>query len=759
MKTKKFYLLLVFVIIIMGILIPQIYPLIMNLNHGVDLKGGFEVLYQVYPLEEGDELTIDSVTATYKAIERRINVLGVSEPEITIEGNDKIRIRLAGVTNEEEAKEIMSQPAVLTFRDTNDNLLMTSEVLKSGSAKVTTDAYGYPAVLLPVSDSNRFYEVTNVVKDYPDDRIIIWLDYDSSIDSFSSEESKCGDLENSKCISAASLNNQAFSSDVIITGNFDSSQATALANLINAGSVPTKLEEIASYSVDATFGENSLNDTLLAGLIGIIIIIISMIFVYKFAGLISSVSIILYTLLVFGLFYLIGGVLTLPSLAAVLLGIGMAIDASVISYERIKEELRKGKTVLQSFKTGNKQSISSILDANITTFIVALVLFIFGESSVKGFATMLIINIFVTIIVMVIINKVLLLSFIRTGFFNKKINLFIGINENEQEKIKKSENIEAKYNFNFISNYKKYLINTLIVLVCGIFITLISGGLNLGIDFKGGSTITLTHNKIISEDKAIDEISELGYSVNNVEQDTNIFFIRIEETLTSEESSEVVSFFTSQYDIKTSVDVVSQIVKSELTKNAIKSLILAAVGIVIYVGLRFKLSYALSAIVALLHDILFVLIIFGIFKIEINTIFIAAILAVVGYSINDTIVSFDRIRENFRKKHNRYITDENELKEIVNDSLNQTLTRTLFTSITTIIPVLSLMIFGAFDIVNFNIAMFIGLIFGSYSSLFVASQLWVILELKSIQKHIKNKKNKKYEDDEPEELLIEGINS
>lgn len=758
MKTKKFYLLLTFVIIIMGILIPQIYPLIMNLNHGVDLKGGFEVLYQVYPLEETEELTIDSVIATYKAIERRINVLGVSEPEITIEGNEKIRIRLAGVTNEEETKELMSQPAVLTFRDTNDNLLMTSEVLKSGSAKVTTDNYGYPAVLLPVSDSNQFYEVTNVVKDYPDDRIVIWLDFDTTTDSFSSEESKCGDLENSKCISAASLNNQAFSSDVIISGNFDLAEATALSNLINAGSVPTKLEEIASYSVDATFGENSLNDTLLAGLIGITIIIISMIFVYRFSGFISSVSIIVYTLLVFGLFYLIGGVLTLPSLAAVLLGIGMAIDASVISYERIKEELRKGKTVLQSFKTGNRQSITSILDANITTFIVALVLFIFGESSVKGFATMLIINIISTVVVMIIVNKVLLLCFIRTGFFNKKINLFIGIPKNELEKIKEKETIENKFKFNFIFNYKKYLINTFIVLVCGILITFASGGLNLGIDFKGGSTITLTHNKIISEAKAIDELTLLGYSVNNVEQDTNIFFLRVEETLTAEEITEVITFFNSTYDIKTSVDIVSQVVKNELTKNAIISLLIASIGIIIYVGLRFKLSYALSAIVALIHDILFIIIIFGILKIEINTIFIAALLAVVGYSINDTIVSFDRIRENFRKKHNRYITDEIELKEIVNDSLNQTLTRTIFTSITTIIPVLSLMIFGAFDIINFNIAMFIGLIFGSYSSLFVASQLWIILELKSIKRHAENKNNKKY-NEEPEELLIEGINS
>lgn len=756
MKTKKFCWLSILIILLMVVLVPLVHPLIMALNHGIDLKGGFEVLYQVHPLEEDGELTIDSITATYKAIERRINVLGVSEPEITIEGNDKIRVKLAGVTDEEEAKEIMSQPAVVTFRDTEDNLLMTSEVLKSGAAKVTTDEYGRPAVLLPVSDKDEFYNVTNRVKDYPEDMIVIWLDFDSSIDKYYSEKSKCGDLENSKCISAASLNNQAFSSDVIISGNFDAAEATKLANLINAGSVPTKLEEIASYSVGATFGENSLNDTLFAGLVGIVAIMLIMTFIYKLAGVISAVSIVLYTLLVFGLFYLIGGVLTLPALAAVLLGIGMAIDACVISYERIKEELKKGKTLTTAFKVGNNQSLSSILDANVTTFIVALVLFIFGEGSVKGFATMLIINIIVTVIIMVFVNKVLLWSFVKTGFFHHKLRLFIGLNKNDIKNIENKKLSKPKYNFNFVFNYKKYLVSTLIVILCGALFTFVTGGLNLGIDFKGGSSITINHNKIIDEDKAISFIEDLGYTVNNVEQDTNIFFVRVLEILNQEEIAAVNESFLSSYDIVTTVDVVSSIVKEELTKNAIKSLMFASIGIIIYVALRFRLSYAISAIVALLHDILAVIIIFGIFKIEINTIFIAALLAVVGYSINDTIVSFDRIRENFRKKHNKYITDEKELKSIVNDGLNQTLTRTIYTSITTILPVLALIIFGAFDIINFNIAMLIGLIFGSYSSLFVASQLWTLLELIAIKKGPKKTEEKYIE---LEEELIEGINS
>ena len=760
MKKKRFLVLAIFMVVLMGILAPTVYPLIMSLNHGVDLKGGFEVLYEVKPLEDGAQLTDDAVKATYKAIERRINVLGVSEPEITIEGNNKIRVRLAGATNEEEAKEIMSKPAVLTFRDTNDILLMNSDVLKQGGAKVTSDANGMPAVLLPVSNKQEFYDVTNRVKDYPDDRIVIWLDYDKKVDNFSKEESSCGNLEDSKCISAASLNKQAFMDDVIISGNFSVAEATKLANLINSGSVPTKLEELASYSVDATLGATALEDTLFAGVIGIVAIMLIMVIIYRFAGVIASISILLYTLGVFGLFYMIGGVLSLPSLAAVLLGIGMAIDACVISYERIKEELKQGKTPYQAFKVGNKQSLSSILDANVTTFIVALVLFIFGEGSVKGFATMLIINIIITIIVMVFINKVLLGLFIRTGFFNNKAGLLIGIKRNYKVLADKKEKVKNKFNFNFVFSYKKYLLITLIVLVMSFLIMFVSGGLNLGIDFRGGSTITVNHNRIISEDKIKTDVTSLGYTINNIENDSTTTFVRVEETLTTEQSTSIVKYFDKEYDIVVTTDIVSSVVKQELTKNAIMSLVIASAAIIIYIGLRFKLSYAISAIVALLHDVLFVIILFGLFKIEINTIFIAAVLAVVGYSINDTIVSFDRIRENFRKKHNRYITDEEELKQLVNDSLNQTLTRTIYTSITTILPVAALIIFGAYDIINFNIAMLIGLIFGSYSSLFVASQLWTLLELIKIKKGINNSnKKEKNTEEEVEEMLIKGINS
>ena len=230
--------------------------LLNKINYGLDLQGGFEVLYQIKPLGE-EELTSDMVTSTYKTIAKRINVLGVSEPEITIEGEDRIRIRLAGVTEEDEARKILSSSASLTFRDAYDNLLMTSDVL-AGSVKLTYGQSGRPAVLLPIKDTEKFYEVTNKVKDMKDNIIVIWLDFKEGEDSYYKEKDNCGSLDTSSCLSAASVN-QAFSSDVVIEGNFTTKEAKNLVLLINSGALPTSLEELSSRSVPASFGESALN--------------------------------------------------------------------------------------------------------------------------------------------------------------------------------------------------------------------------------------------------------------------------------------------------------------------------------------------------------------------------------------------------------------------------------------------------------------------------------------------------------------------
>ena len=722
-------------------------PLLDKTNYGLDLKGGFEVLYEVTPLEDDQELNSDMVYNTYKAILKRIDILGVSEPEITIEGDNRIRIKLAGVTNAEEARDTISSTAVLSFRDANDNLLMTSSVL-GGNAKVTTDQYGNPAVSLSIKDTDTFYNVTKKVKDMTNNVIVIWLDYETG-DSYQREKDKCGSLGDSKCLSAATVN-EAFASDVIIQGNFTQEEAESLVELINSGALPTKLTEITSRTVEATYGESSLNTTLFAGLIGLILVSAMMCIIYRFSGFITSMNVILYTLFTFIIFYLIGGVLTLPGIAAMLLGIGMAVDASVISFERIKEQLKIGKSLEEAFEEGNKESFTSIIDANATTIIAAIILFIFGQSSIKGFATVLIITIFVTIGIMVFFSRFVLKQFVKTKFFDDKPNFFIGLSK---KKITKSKKLIIPFQkLEFVKTRKYFFALTIIVIVIG-SIFLATNGLNLGVDFTGGTSITVNSN-----DEQIQKDIEEKYTIKKVDEANNSTTIVIEENLDKDEISTLANELETNYQVNTDIFVVSQIVKQELTKNAIYSLILASLGIVIYVSLRFKFNYAISGLIALLHDVIIIILFFAVFKLEVTSIFIAAILTIIGYSINDTIVTFDMIRENYKRYYKNNITKKEDLNDLVNNSVRQTLTRSILTTITTLLPVICLIFLGAREIVNFNIALFVGFIAGVYSSIFISNQLWLILETRRITKPKKEKKKDKDDDDEIEELQVKGVN-
>lgn len=733
-------------------------PLINSINYGLDLQGGFEVLYEVSPIDKEEKLDSDMVYNTYKALLKRVDILGVSEPEITIEGDNHIRVKLAGITNKEEAREVLSSTASLTFRDTSNHLLMTSDVL-GGNAKVSSDEYGNPAVSLSIKDKDTFYDVTSKVSKMTNNMIVIWLDFEEGVDSYSREKEECGSLGNSRCLSAATVN-QGFASDVIISGNFSIEEASSLVELINSGALPTELEEISSRTVEASFGEASLNKTLIAGSVGIAVVILLILCVYRFSGFIASIGVLLYTLLTFVIFYLINGVLTLPGIAAMLLGIGMSVDANVIIFERIKEQLKIGKSLKESFKIGNKESLSSVIDSNITTMIVAVILFIFGESSVKGFATMLIISIIVTVLVMIVLVRFILGLFVKIGVFDKCLGLFIGLNK---KKIVKSEEIIIPFKkLEFVKNKKYFLGFTIIVIVVGSIIALTSGA-NLGVDFTGGTTVTISKNEDVGLADIKEYLKEEGYSIKKDEELSDDIVVTISEVLDKDDIKELSSSLESEYDTNTDIYTVSKVVKQELTKNAIYSLVLASIGILIYVAFRFKFNYAVAAIIALVHDSLIIFLFFCIFRLEITTIFIAAVLTIIGYSINDTIVTFDMIRENYNKKLlskkknkqdiEEVLIDVEELIGVVNDSVRVTLFRSVLTTLTTILPVICLMVWGAREIVNFNIALLVGFIAGVYSSIYISNQIWLILEIR------KNKKSKKDDDDdELEELQVKGVN-
>ena len=741
-------------IVLLVVSVVSLFPLLKNINFGLDLAGGFEVLYKVESLD-GKKVTSDMVNSTYKIIEKRVNSLGVSEPEITVEGNN-IRVQLAGVKNADDARNTISQVGSLTFRDTQDNLLMTSDVLESGKASVATNQKtGTYEISLQIKDKDTFYKVTKKISQEEDNYITIWLDFEEGVDSYyhdvdgTKKREACGDLKNSHCLSAATVS-QGFASDVVIQGNFTRDEAQSLVDLINSGSMPTKLEEISSRSVTASFGADSLDKTFIASIAGIAAIIVLMILIYKLSGFIASVGIMGYTALTVLIFNLVGGKLTLQGIAALVIGIGMAVDSSVISFSRIKEELKKGSGLTTAFKVGTKQSIMSIVDANLTTLLAAIILFIFGESSVKGFATMLIISIIVTFIVMVFVVRYILSLFVRSDKFNNHRFLFIGYRDKNNKK---------GFEFNFVKYHKiVFALVSLIIIAGGIFTYF--RGLNLGVDFKGGSSITITANKINKSDVTKD-VKELEYNFDSVVQiNDETVYVVVSDVLSNEQTKKTEDYFNDKYSATTSVGTVSNIVKKDLTMNAIKALIIAIIGIIIYISIRFKFSYAISSIVALIHDSVLVLVIFAFARLEISSIFIAAILAIIGYSINNTIVVFDRVRENKKKLYNNTIKKKEDLENIINLSLNQTVIRCIITTITTMLPVLSLIFLGSYEILNFNLALLFGLIVGTFSSLFLAPSVWYILEKRKIGKP---KKKKWYEEDskkkkEPEELRVKGVN-
>ena len=727
-------------------------PIFKNINYGLDLQGGFEVLYEIEPLD-GNKLTSDMVYNTYKAILKRVDILGVNEPEIAIEDNNKIRIALAGIKNKEEAREVISSTAVLSFRDYNDNLLMTSDVL-GGEAKVTTDQYGHPAVSLSIKDTDKFYNVTNKVKDMNNNVIVIWLDYDENNDSFSKEKDKCGSLSTSRCLSAARVD-RAFASDVIIQGNFTEEQVENLVDLINSGSLPSKLTEISSQTVGASFGDNTLQTTFIAGVIGIVLIILFLIAVYHFAGFISAVSMMIYAFLVFLVFWVVGGVLTLPGIAALILGIGTAVDSSIITFARIKDELYKGKSLPMAFREGSKESFSAILDANVTTLLVAIIMFVLGESSIKGFATMQIITVAVIMVTMVGLNRLLLKLFVKTNYFNDKTKLFINVKTEDIPDVSKNEETKVVpfKNFNFFKYTKQFVGLSIIILVFGVVMFFVQG-LNLSVEYQSGSDIAIVTKEDLTEKKLNEDLKKLDLEKRDIEITKDETNILVNNVLEGDEVDKVTNYFEEKYDAQTNIGAVSNIVQQELVKNAIISVLLSLLGIILYISVRFKFSYAVGGVVSLFHDVLFIFALFIIFRLQISTMFIAAILAIIGYSINDTIVTFDRIREELANVSEKKMTKETVWK-VTNRAVCETFIRTLHTFLSTLIPIVILIFLGSKEILTFNLAMLFGFIAGAYSSIYIAAVIFAAIEAKNIGKP---KKTKVIYTDEYEEKQIKGIN-
>lgn len=729
-----------------------IKDIVSDVKLGLDLQGGFEVLYEVSPLNEGDQINSNTLASTADALDRRINALGVSEPRIEIEEGNRIRVQLAGVEDQQQAREMLSTTAELTFRDANDKELLNGSDLVEGGAKQAFDQTNRPIVTLQLKDADKFAKATKHVLQQSNNVMVIWLDFNENEDSFAKEITK----ENPKYISAPAVTEVIRSTEVQITGDFTVEEAQNLANLLNAGSLPVKLTEIYSTSVGAQFGVDALQKTVFAGIIGIAAIFLFMLFYYRLPGLVAVIALTVYIWLILFVYEGLNAVLTLPGIAALVLGIGMAVDANIISYERLKEELRVGRSLQAAFKEANKTSFITIFDAQITTLIAAIVLYVYGESSIKGFATMLIVSILLSFITNVYLSRFLLGFLVHSRLFDGKFRLF-GVKPSEIHELKEgleTTDLTTKFDkIDFVKHKSKYFTASGVLLLAGL-VLLIIFKLNLSIDFTSGTRIEIMSDSELKTEEVKNELAKFDVETDDIVisgEDHDRATARYKGTLEKDEINDMKAYFLDKYGVDPNISVVTPTVGKEIAKNGMTAVVIAFVGIIIYVALRFEWRMGLAAVLALIHDAFFMVAVFSITRLEVDLNFIAAVLTVIGFSINDTIVTFDRMRDHLRK--HKKIREYHVLEEIVNKSLRQVMTRSINTSLSTLLPVVFLLLFGSEAITNFSLAMFIGLVVGVYSSIFIAAQLWLVWKGKELKKKgvlITYKEKKKFAGDEPQ---------
>lgn len=733
-----------------------------NTTLGLDLQGGFEIVYEISPLQEGHDLP--EMSAVAQSVSKRINVLGVSEPQIIIEGNDRIRVQLAGVKDQDQARRVISSTANLTFRDMNDNLLSDASIIKEGGASLGYEN-GVPVVSLKIADQAKFGEITSNVAAMGsgNNLMIVWLDFIEGSDSYVLEASNVKAGLEPKYISAASVES-SITGDCVIKGNFTDTEARELAELINSGSLPVRMNEIYSNVVSADYGMGAFNLTATAGIIGVGLVMLFMLVFYRFAGLIADIMLGLYIFCVFAVYGSMGGVFTLPGIAALVLGVGMTVDANIITFERIKDELYAGRSVQSAVKEGQSTSFGTIFDAQFTTLLAALIMEIYGTGAVKGFATMLMVTVIATMVLNVYVSRFLMNQIVKSGFLDQRKSWFGIKNKHIPTVAKKQEQFYFGpfKKIDFVGKAKYLIITSLAIMIAAIAMisfNAFSGNsaLNLGIDFSSGTKITVTSNEAINLDEVKQQFEQLGYKPSRTQQSgENVVYVTLNQALQQEELTTIKTTLHEKYGIEPNDNVVTPVVGRELVKNAVALSLLAWVAMLIYVTIRFKWDYAVSCIVALIHDVVIVISVFAILRLEINIELISVILAIIGYSINNSIVVFDRIRETMNSWHRTHISKE-DYKQVINDSLDKTLIRSVFSSITTLLPIIALLLLGSGSIFTFNFAMLVGLIGGTFSSMFIAPQMWYYLRTHVKPKETKKKK-KTQKKEKLEELTIPGIN-
>lgn len=663
------------------------------ITKGLDLQGGVSVLMEI----QEDNVSSDVRQRTKQLLELRVNKIGVAETVVTEEGDKRIRIDIPGAYDSNEIVEDLSKTGNLEFRDSDGNVLLTGKDVKEATAVL--DSTSSPVVSLEFNDDGKekFAEVTannigNAISIYMDDELV-----------------------SSPVVQSAITDGKA-----VINGMSSMDEATNLAGIISSGALPVEIKAVSVTNVGAQLGSEALPNAIKAGVIGVGIIFLFMIIYYRIPGLFASIALTLYITLVLLLFTEMKVALTLPGIAALLLTIGMAVDANILIFERIKEELKRGISVKSAVKAGFENAMSSIVDSNSTTFIAALILYFIGSGSVKGFAVTLMIGIVLSLFTALIITKLLMNLAVDMGLL-KKIWQFGTKKERKAFKI--------------VQKTKIWFTISLICILVGVGFT-VTKGLNFGIDFQGGTKMVVDLGEGFNKPE-VDEVVKaiVPDAVTNEAAETQ-YEIKAKD-LDSAKVNEVFKALQDKYNLEDeallSQDEIGASVGKDLTRNSIIALAVACLAMLIYIAIRFKMDYGIAAIVALVHDLLITVSVFAIFNIPVNTPFIAAILTIVGYSINDTIVIFDRIREN--SKNMRRASAE----EIADKSLTQTMSRSINTTLTTLITITAVNIFVP-TVREFSFPLIIGIAVGAYSSIFIAAPTWVALR-KRESKKVQNKIN------------------
>jgi preprotein translocase subunit SecD len=405
-KKSRIIALLIIVVLTFGIIGSTAMGVTKGITLGLDLKGGFEILYEVKPIQAGQALTQNTLKDTVAALMKRVNIIGVSEPDISIEGNDRIRVKLAGVTNQEQARKLLGEPAKLAFVGPQGEELMTGSDLATDGASVQYDELKRPYIALKLKDAKKFEKITEKYLHQP---ISITLD--------------------KKVLTSPVVNQVIPGGTASITGNYTVDEATQLSAILNAGALPVQMKEVYSNSVGANLGEQSLHDGVYASIIATILIFLFMFLYYRWPGVVAVITLAAYMYLVLLIMNWMHATLTLPGIAGFILGVGMAVDANIITYERIKEEIRVGKTLLSAVRAGQRHSLLTIIDAHVTTTIGAVVMFYFGSSSIQGFAIMLIVSIIISLFTAVLGTRILLNLMARSNAIRKP--WLYGVKESE----------------------------------------------------------------------------------------------------------------------------------------------------------------------------------------------------------------------------------------------------------------------------------------------------------------------------------------